>query len=216
MLARLRARLTFANACSFLALLIALGTGSAYAANTVFSTDIVDGEVKTADLHGNAVTSNRIYPGSVTNTDIGADAVDGSKILDESLFDTDLAVGSVRTSQILDGQVGNADLANSAVNGAKVSNNSITTSDIAGAATSGAVSLSGIPNGRCSQVSLGVGGAQVGEVPALATNGAIQNGVFLYPMRVETAGHVEASICNFSGTSMTPITDLPVRIITVG
>ena len=122
----------------------------------------------------------------------------------------------MRTSEILDGQVGNADLANNAVNGAKVSNNSITTSDIAGAATSGAVSLGNVPNGRCSQVSLGVSGAQVGEVPALATNGAIQNGVFLYPMRVESAGHVEASICNFSGTSMTPITDLPVRIITVG
>ena len=56
MLARLRPRLTFANVCSFLALLIALGTGSAYAANTVFSTDIVDGEVKTADLDNNAVT----------------------------------------------------------------------------------------------------------------------------------------------------------------
>ena len=51
---------------------------------------------------------------------------------------------------------------------------------------------------------------------ALATNGAIQNGVFLYPMRVESAGQVEASICNFSGTSMTPITDLPVRILTFG
>ena len=53
MLATLRARLTFANVCSFLALLIALGTGSAYAANTVFSDDIVNGEVKTADIDNN-------------------------------------------------------------------------------------------------------------------------------------------------------------------
>ena len=44
----------------FLALLIALGTGSAYAANTVFSTDIVDGEVKTADLANNSVRANKI------------------------------------------------------------------------------------------------------------------------------------------------------------
>ena len=50
MLASLRTRFTFANVCSFLALLIALGTGSAYAANTMFSTDIVDGEVKAADI----------------------------------------------------------------------------------------------------------------------------------------------------------------------
>ena len=81
MLARLRARLTFANACSFLALLIALGTGSAYAANTVFSTDIVDGEVKTADLDSNAVRSTKIGTGQVPNQDLGADAVDGSKVL---------------------------------------------------------------------------------------------------------------------------------------
>ena len=97
-----------------------------------------------------------------------------------------------------------------------MASNSLTTSDIAGAATNGSVSLSGVPNGRCSQVTLGVGGAQVGEVPAVATNGALQNGVFLYAMRVEAAGQVEASICNFSGTSMTPISNLPVRVITFG
>ena len=34
MIARFRSRLTFANVCSLFALLIALGTGSAYAANT--------------------------------------------------------------------------------------------------------------------------------------------------------------------------------------
>ena len=77
MLARLRSRLTFANVCSFLALLIALGTGSAYAANTVFSTDIVDGEVKTADLGNNSVRSTKIGTGQVLNQDLGADAVDG-------------------------------------------------------------------------------------------------------------------------------------------
>ena len=42
MAARLRSRLTFANVCSFLALTIALGTGGAYAANTVGSDDIID------------------------------------------------------------------------------------------------------------------------------------------------------------------------------
>ena len=64
-------RLTFANVCSFLALLIALGTGSAYAANTVFSTDIVDGEVKTADLDNNAVTHRpRSATGRSRNVDL--------------------------------------------------------------------------------------------------------------------------------------------------
>ena len=45
----MRKHLTFANVCSLLALFIALGTGAAYAANTVFSTDIVNGEVKSVE-----------------------------------------------------------------------------------------------------------------------------------------------------------------------
>ena len=61
---------TFANVCSLLALTIAVGTGGAYAANTVFSTDIVDGEVKNADLASNSVTSTNIYNGSVLNADL--------------------------------------------------------------------------------------------------------------------------------------------------
>jgi hypothetical protein len=37
MFARIRRGLTFANVCSFLALVIALGAGTAYAANSVTS-----------------------------------------------------------------------------------------------------------------------------------------------------------------------------------
>ena len=36
---QIRRALSFANVCSFLALTIAMGTGGAYAANTVFSTE---------------------------------------------------------------------------------------------------------------------------------------------------------------------------------
>ena len=108
---RLKSRLTFANVCSFLALLIALGTGSAYAANTVFSSDIVDGEVKTADLDNNSVRTTKIVNGQVANADLDADAVDGSKVLDAS--------------------IAHADLANDVVNSANVSNESLTASDLA-------------------------------------------------------------------------------------
>ena len=56
---RIAARLTYANVVATIALVIAVGGGAAYAANTVFSTDIVDGEVKTADIATNAVRSTR-------------------------------------------------------------------------------------------------------------------------------------------------------------
>ena len=46
---RIRSHLTFANAMSLVAVFVALG-GAAYAVNTVRSSDIVNGEVKTPDL----------------------------------------------------------------------------------------------------------------------------------------------------------------------
>jgi hypothetical protein len=47
----------------------------AYAANTVFSTDITDGEVKTVDLAGSAVTAAKIKDGEVKAAEIATDAV---------------------------------------------------------------------------------------------------------------------------------------------
>ncbi|HEX8103975.1 MAG TPA: hypothetical protein VF533_15260 [Solirubrobacteraceae bacterium] len=78
----MRRHLTFANVCSFIALTVALGTGGAYAANTVFSADIVDGEVKTADLGASAVTAAKVAPESLSTGRIfgltGADVVEST------------------------------------------------------------------------------------------------------------------------------------------
>jgi hypothetical protein len=53
----------FVIAC--VALFVSLGSGAAYAANTVFSTDIVDGEVKTADLGDLSVTTPKLALNSI-------------------------------------------------------------------------------------------------------------------------------------------------------
>ena len=67
MLRKLRRRLTYANMVSTLCLFLVVAGGTAWAADTVFSTDIVDGEVKTPDLANGAVTSNRLATNSVTS-----------------------------------------------------------------------------------------------------------------------------------------------------
>jgi predicted anti-sigma-YlaC factor YlaD len=61
MLAKLRPRSAY-DVMAALALFVALSTGGAYAANTVFSTDIVDGEVKTPDLANAGVTNGKLAP----------------------------------------------------------------------------------------------------------------------------------------------------------
>ena len=120
MVHRLLRGLTFANVCSVLALTIALGTGTAYAANTVFSTDIVDGEVKTVDLANNGVTTakitnNQVYSGDVrddtllngglTSLDLAANSVTSDEILNESISHNDLASGSVGQFEIGSGAI---------------------------------------------------------------------------------------------------------------
>jgi len=242
---QLRRRLTFANVCSFIALVVALGTGGAYAANTIGSDDIIDGsiqsidvgngQVQTPDLGIGAVTSQKIANGAVVNGKIDTGAIDSNGVLDESLTSSDLGTDSVGATEVADSSidtgeivdnslfaadlapnsVGSSEIAANAVGSSEVADNSLTLSDIAGAATNGAISLSGIPNGRCTQVTFNVSGAQVGDSPIVTTRDAIQNGIVLYPNRVASAGHVEVNACNFSGTSMTPISGFPVRIITL-
>jgi hypothetical protein len=161
MLGRIRRHLSFANVASFLALAIALGTGGAYAANTVFSTDIVDGEVKSADLGVNAVRSTKIGAAQVTTSDLGADSVDSSKVLDSSLIGSDISNSSLTgddvasssltgidvsngsltssdildeslgTTEIADGGLNTSDLAISSITGSRIAASAVTTSDIA-------------------------------------------------------------------------------------
>jgi hypothetical protein len=88
------------NAIGLIALFVALGGTSAYVANTVFSSDIVDGEVKTADLGTNAVTSSKITDGQVLWQDIATDAITSSRIKDASVLTQDLVPDAVTGSKI--------------------------------------------------------------------------------------------------------------------
>jgi hypothetical protein len=62
--------MTYANVASTLALVLALSGGAAYAANTIYSADIVDGQVKRPDIGANAVTSGKVGDDSLTGADI--------------------------------------------------------------------------------------------------------------------------------------------------
>jgi hypothetical protein len=89
-----------ANVVAYLALFIALGGTSAYAANTIGSDDIIDESLQSRDIKN----------GDVQSPDIGGGAVNTSHIKDGAIKDTDLATGSVGSAKIKDGSVGPADL----------------------------------------------------------------------------------------------------------
>src|SRR4051794_351423 len=120
MLQRLRPRSAY-DVIALLALFVAVGTGGAYAANTIGSADVIDesllsqdiknGEVQNPDLGTNSVTSSRILSGNVFNSDLAPDSVNGSKVIANSLTSGDLAPNSVSTSELTDGSVTTAKLA---------------------------------------------------------------------------------------------------------
>jgi hypothetical protein len=100
MLAKLSAHLTYANVVATIALFVALSTGGAYAANTIFSSDIVDGEVKTPDIASAAVTAAKLRPGAVGTDKIADGAVTSEKVKDNNLAGRDVLDNTLKGADI--------------------------------------------------------------------------------------------------------------------
>ena len=90
MIRRLRPHLTYANVVVTLLAFVVLTGGVAYAANTVFSSDIVDGQVKTVDLANGAVAVAKLADGSITGDKVKDGALQGRDVLDNSLKGADI------------------------------------------------------------------------------------------------------------------------------
>ena len=114
MLAKFRPRSVY-DVMAALSLFLVIAGGSAYAANTVFSTDIVDGQVKSPDLAGAAVT----------NSKLGNNSVGTGKVADNSLAAADLAPGSVGASEVADNSLTGTDVLDNALTGADIAESSL-------------------------------------------------------------------------------------------
>lgn len=78
------------NLVAYLALFVALGTGTAYAANQITGKDIAR----------NAVKAKHIKDGQVRGTELAANAVTGEKVADGALGGADIAGNSITGAQI--------------------------------------------------------------------------------------------------------------------
>lgn len=101
----------------------AVGTAAATlpGKNTVDSGDIINGEVKRADLSSSSVNSSKVKDGTLRSIDI----------MDGTLTSDDLASGSVGASELAPNSVGGADVLNNSLTGFDIANGSLTGTDIA-------------------------------------------------------------------------------------
>jgi hypothetical protein len=91
-----------------LALLLVLTGGTAYAltgSNTVFSDDIVNGEVKAPDVATNAIATDELQDNGVRSVDVRDDALTG-----DGLSAADLASDSVATTEVFEDSLTGADV----------------------------------------------------------------------------------------------------------
>ena len=124
MSARLRAYIR-QHHVGLVALFFALSGGVAWAshpggANTINSTDIIDAQVKVADIGQGAVATDEIANNQVKAADLG----------DGEVKTAEIANGQVKTADIGDGEVRSADVTNDNLTGADVAPNSLKGADI--------------------------------------------------------------------------------------
>jgi hypothetical protein len=103
-----------------LALFLVLTGGVAYGANTIASSDIIDGEVKTPDLAANAVNTAKIGDAQVREADIGQGAVATSELKNDTILPGDVAPNSLTSGRIADATLTGTDVAQNSLNGADI------------------------------------------------------------------------------------------------
>ena len=111
----------------YLALFFAL-TGTAIAlpgTNTVFSDDIVNGDVSAADIGANQVTSPDIANAQVGQADLAPDSVGQQEILDDSVRGVEIDDDSVASVDVLSNSLTGGDIASDTIGGDELAPGSV-------------------------------------------------------------------------------------------
>jgi hypothetical protein len=138
MLRSLRARMTYANVVSSLALFLVVSGGTALAAATITGDDIVDESITGVDIQNSSLESGDVANGSLTGLDVSDGSIASADVVNSSLTGTDVMDGSILTSDIGNTTIIGADVANSTLSGGKIADGTITGADVAVNSLSGA------------------------------------------------------------------------------
>ena len=121
----IRARLSYANVTSTLALLVALGTGSAYAANEWTGENIVNGSLTAVDLAVGTIGTGRIQDESLQAIDLKADSVGNSEIASGAVGADEIGTDAVGAGEIGPNAVGPVEIATDGVGASEIADNTV-------------------------------------------------------------------------------------------
>jgi hypothetical protein len=184
-----------ANAVAYLALFVALGGTSAWAADKITSGQIAK----------NAVLSKHIKRGQVKRADIGPRAVTSSKVADGSLATADLADGAINGAKLAAGAATTAKIADSAINSAKVANNGLSAVDISTVTGSVDHDYPSIAANSCLVAVVDAGVDIENDVIAVSASDAFTDqGFTLYAADSNTPNAFRIIACNVTGAAIDP------------
>ena len=103
MLRKLRSRMTYANVVSTIALALAVGGGTAYAAT----------KIGTDNIRYHAVTGSKVATNAVTASKVKNSALSGADLRDNSIRGADIRTGTLEASDFAPGQLPKGDPATS-------------------------------------------------------------------------------------------------------
>jgi hypothetical protein len=112
---KIRRRISYANVVSALAIVVALGTGTVWAAN-----QLAPKSVGTKQLKTGAVTADKLRKNAVTDTKIKDGAIGSSKIASGAVTSTKIAAGSVTGAKIVNGSVTPEKIPDDSLTGQKI------------------------------------------------------------------------------------------------
>ena len=173
---RFRPRLSYANVVSTLCLVLVVGGGVAYAANTVGSEDIINGQVKSVDIGTGQVQSADVRNDNLTSEDVQDNSLNTNDVGPNSLFGSDIFDGTLTSSDIGTSAVASSEVANGSLVSADIASHGIDQSRIDGTDHYGDIGVGGLSSGRCTTVTISIGGAQPGDAGILTTDGTLPTG----------------------------------------
>ena len=131
-----------------IALFLVLTGGTAYAldgSNTVFTDDLVNGDVKVADIGQGAVATDEIANNQVKASDIGDGEVKAAEIANGQVLSADIGAGEVKSGNVANDNLTGGDIAGNSLKGADIDEGTLDIGDAARAYADVSTTCPGTP-----------------------------------------------------------------------